>query len=158
VIAGVDIGRTRDYTALVVMDLDDVVGIHRLRLGQDWKGIVRGIEALVAPCSLVVVDSTGVGSPIAESLSERLPGRVFPFTFTQSSKPRLIGGLVSAINGRNVRISPQPGADDLKEELGRFMAVSTRTGWKFSGKASGKDDLVMAFALAIFGRDVRRSQ
>jgi phage FluMu gp28-like protein len=151
-VAGVDVGRSRDYTAIVLMERPLVVrGIYRLQLGQEWIQIMAGIARLVQPCSHVAIDSTGVGSPIAEALADKVSGRVIPITFTADSKSRMMRALIAAISSRQLQIDPSaPGRDELREELTHFRAAPGRTGWRFTGKHhGGKDDLVMALALAI---------
>lgn len=153
-IAGVDIGRSRDFTAIVTLDDLVITRADRLRLGQEWRAIVEGILHTTAGCSHIVVDATGVGSPIVEALQEKSSARVFPFLFTAASKPKLIGFLVSWF--RDLSIHPACDAEDLREELSRFSAQPTRKGWKFSGKGrGGKDDLVMALALSLMARELR---
>jgi phage FluMu gp28-like protein len=149
-VAGVDIGQRRDYTAVVVLDAGGVIrAAHRLQLGQDWARIVAGVAALVRDCDPVVVDDTGVGAPVAEALAALVP--VVPFTFTKQSKLELIGHLAAMIGERRLRVAADAtGADALREELSRFVAMPTRTGLALTGKgAGGHDDLVMATALAV---------
>jgi len=159
VVAGVDIGQRRDFTAVVTLDnLGAVRGAHRLRLGQRWETIVASVAELVETADPVVIDATGVGAPVAEVLGSRITGKVIPLVFTSSSKRELVGMLAHVIGERRIHVPPDcPGADDLSEELRRFVASPTRTGWALTGKAGGgHDDLVMALALAVRAALFRR--
>lgn len=154
-VAGVDLGQLQDYTAIIVLDQYMVTRILRLRLGQKWDAIVSGVLAATADCDLLAVDCTGVGAAPVESMQAKRPG-VVPVRFTSSSKRSLIMGLAEAIGTRTLGIaSGIDGRDDLSEELKRFAATPTRKGWNFSGKKTGKDDLVMALALAVYARGLR---
>lgn len=159
-VAGVDIGQRRDFTAVVTLDGQGVVrGAHQLRLGQGWSEIVTGVAALCGDCELIAIDATGMGGPIAEALATRLPGaKVEPFLFTRSSKRQLIGLLSQVIGEGQIRVdAAAPGAEALREELRRFVATPTRTGWAFTGKAGGgHDDLVIALGLAVHGALLQR--
>lgn len=149
--AGVDIGRARDFTAIVLMDGMTVRGVHRLRLGQDWSQIIAGIVRLTAGCTHIAMDASGVGNPVVEAVARQVTGTVIPIIFTAQSKATMIQALVAAVSGGRLQIDPYaPGREDLKEELRTFLATPSRTGWRFSGKQNGlKDDIVIALALAI---------
>lgn len=75
-----------------------------------------------------------------------------PFTFTASSKPKLIEMLLGAVHSGYLRVSPSaPGADVLNQEMLNFKQITRRKGFKYTGKGLGrKDDTVMACALAVY--------
>lgn len=151
-VAGVDVGKEDDYTAVVVIDDLKIMGAWRIATGQSWDSILGAVVQKVSGCRLVAADSTGMGSMFASELGKHLP--VIPFTFTAISKPVLIRLLVEGVSSGLSMNPGAEGADDLKEELLRFQCEPTRLGWKFSGKADGKkDDMVMALALALLARN-----
>jgi hypothetical protein len=89
-------------------------------------------------------DSTGVGDPIVEAI-QRLAGEKFQgYHFTQSSKQKLMEGLVMAIQSRLVWYPPGV----IVQELEQFEYEITRTGVRYSAPAGYHDDCVCALALA----------
>ena len=149
-VAGVDLGRLRDPTAVVTLRGDGTItGAHRARLGASWRDTASTVVHLCRGVSLVAVDATGVGDAVCEALEAHgLP--VLRVTFTASTKLDLLADLAQVLHGGRLKLSPGcPGATDLEDELRRFVATPTRKGLKLSGKATGKDDLVMGLALAI---------
>ena len=101
---GLDLGQTRDFTALAVLerspptDADTTVEqseyalrhLHRFPLGTPYTEIVLAVATLVRSGPLaespVVVDQTGVGRAVVELLADALRGRVscpfYPMTLT----------------------------------------------------------------------------
>jgi len=123
-VAGVDVGRVRDSSTVVVLGDDGIIqGAHRLRLGETWRSNVSTIVHLVRGCALVAVDATGVGGPVVEAL-EVHQVRVLPFTLTSARKPVLLLDLAQALP--RLRMDPDaPGADELR----RFTAKTMRRGY-----------------------------
>jgi hypothetical protein len=152
--AGLDLARVEDYTVLVILDQDARVAFvdrfHRI----DWALQVERIRAAAdryrKPAMLV--DSTGAGEPIYETL-RRGGVRVQPYPFTQKSKAALIDNLAMMLERRQITL-PRPrlwpeGIDELEAfEYSVTDNGSVRTG----APAAGHDDCVIALALAAWLR------
>src|SRR3990167_6850218 len=96
---GIDLGKTEDWTVVTVMknstkQLVDIYRENRL----DWtvqKDLIRGIISRY-PNHLAVIDSTGLGDPIADDL-RRYNINIKDYKFTNKSKEALVEQLVIAI-------------------------------------------------------------
>ena len=151
-VAGLDLARVEDFTVLTILDDEcRVVFVDRFtRL--DWSIQVGRIQTAVERYGRppVLVDSTGAGEPIYESLLKAgVPAR--PYTFTQRSKSALIDNLALRFERREV-ILPRPEiAPDLVDELELFQYSITDSGTVKSGAPSGyHDDCVISLALAVW--------
>jgi hypothetical protein len=91
-----------------------------------------------------LVDSTGVGDAVLESLQD---GRnnFEGFKFTSTSKQQLMEGLRLAIQQRGVRFPDGV----IVSELESFEFTYTRTGVRYSAPEGEFDDCVCALALAV---------
>ncbi len=83
---GLDLGQSRDYTALCVAERVDVpIGkphyhlrhLERFRLGTSYPKVMDRVGEMLAGsplwgCSQLVVDGTGVGAPVVD-MSDLLP-------------------------------------------------------------------------------------
>ena len=116
------------------------------------------------------LDATGLGAPAVEIIQPHVNGTALvPVTITSGTprwngphlyigKQKLIAGLVQAIGiGRLLLAQDCACREDLREELSRFIATPTRRGWKLSGKATGKDDLLLCSSLAVLAARLHRS-
>jgi hypothetical protein len=99
----------------------------------------------------VIIDSTGVGDPIAEDLyMAGVPVR--PFKFTTATKPPLVRKLQFAIENQQFTM---PMIDVLYRELQMFSYTITPAGFVVYAAPNGhKDDSVFALALAVFHLDL----
>ncbi len=126
IIIGVDFGKQRDPTAIVVVEgikvdrpglrpewLFETRHLERLALGTDYRAVgrriaevVRNIEARPValnqypPKLTLIVDATGVGRPVTDILKDALHGsrcKVTPATFTHGD--RLVNGSSSGHYG-----------------------------------------------------------
>jgi hypothetical protein len=151
-LAGLDLARVEDYTVLVIMNTKrEVVFVDRFhRL--DWNLQVNRIKASVDRYrrASILVDSTGAGEPIFETL-RRAGCRVEPYPFTQKSKAALIDNLSILFEKREI-VLPRPelwpeGIDELES----FQFSVTDSGGVRTGAPSGfHDDCVIALALAAW--------
>lgn len=140
---GIDLAKSTDWT--VVIGLDDFGQvIHYDRFQDSWENtkerIVRTIGIGGRPA---IVDATGVGDPIVESL-QKAGCNVEGFVFTSTSKQILMEAL---------RLRIQLGElswwdEQLVDELESFEYYWTRTGVKYQAPVGGYDDSVDALALA----------
>ncbi|MCB9492246.1 MAG: hypothetical protein H6674_09310 [Dehalococcoidia bacterium] len=160
--AGLDLARVEDYTVVVVVSRKgEVVAadrFHRL----DWARQVTRIRALTERYRVLelLVDSTGAGEPIYESLKTAgCPAR--PYAFTQKSKSALVDNLALMVERRDL-VLPRPEVwPELIDEMEAFQYSVTEHGNVRSGAPSGDhDDCVVALALAAWclKRDARPRQ
>jgi len=105
-------------------------------------------------CKRVVVDSTGVGEPVAAFLKQALGHRVVPFKFTAQSKSVLGFNLLSAINSGRLKIYSGDGSPEYQEmwfELNKAKSLyrPNRTFNFFVDPSDGHDDFLMSLALLV---------
>lgn len=155
-VMGVDLAKTVDFTVLTVMDsvTREVVAWERF---QDLAWSVQKIRvqelAKKYNNALVVVDSTGVGDPIAEDLSRVglslwYKGDVPGLKFTNETKNQLINNLAIAIEQRRITFPNEP---VLVDELQSYEYNITDGGKIKYGAPDGKhDDAVISLALACW--------
>jgi hypothetical protein len=188
-ILGVDFGQRNDRTALAGIEVVpyepvdavdalkhrkpflDVRYLHRIPLNMPYPeqcsfiaGLVDQTEELVR--ADVVVDATGVGVAVSDSLREVLPRGFTELTITggaQASregrrlsvpKRDLVSRLAVAMQSRRLRVSH--GLSDavaLFDELGNFGVNISAAGSDVYGARSGHDDLVLATSYAVWLAD-----
>jgi len=151
VVAGVDWARSRDYTALAVLqgtrDGAKLLAIRRWR-GLSWAEQVQAVATHLhahAPAR-ILCDRTGVGDPLLELLQQQFP-HAEGITFTQRSKQSLIEHLALMLERECLQLVPYP---DLLRELYHFEAIPTAQGMRLEGTAGVHDDLIIALALAAW--------
>jgi hypothetical protein len=163
---GVDLGKTRDHTAIAVVTYTttgygpnvnkylDVRGLERVPLGTPYPEVVERLERLVrglGACCLVV-DATGVGAPVVDSIRRSRVGcEVCAVTITggeQASsgmmgnrwnvpKQDLLSGLQVLLEGGELRIASRlKEADRLAREL-MDVTVTPRPSGKMRMGADG---------------------
>lgn len=155
-VMGADLAKTVDFTVLTVIDsvTREVVAWERF---QDlaWSIQKLRIQQLAAKYNnaLVVVDSTGVGDPIAEDLSRAglslwYQGDKPGFKFTNETKNQLINNLAIAIEQRRITFPNEP---ILVDELNAYEYSITDGGRiKYSAPDGKHDDCVISLALACW--------
>lgn len=150
--AGLDLARVEDFTVLVIMNPDrQVVFIDRFTK-LDWSLQVARIKAATERfnhCS-VLIDSTGAGQPVYESL--RTAGvRAMPYPFTSKSKGALIDNLSLMLEKREIVLPKAEIWPEGIDELESFEFSVTEQGNVRTGAPSGvHDDCVIALALAAW--------
>ncbi len=137
---GIDLAKKSDYTSIIGLDKFAYVS-HYDTFQKDWKQTKETI--LLLPPSIVAIDSTGVGDPIAEDVASKRDN-VNLVVFTQRTKQQLMEGLAYAIQNRAIAF-PE---GRIKEQLESFEFEYTRTGVKYSAPEGMHDDDVCALALA----------
>lgn len=168
IVLGIDIGQSQDYTAIVAVDSRKdsfhLRHLERLPLGTPYTAVVNRIEALVGviPGSRVVLDSTGVGRPVLDSL--RATGlEPIAVTITGGRNTRqengihyvpkrdLVLALITALENGRLRIARNlPLVPALLAELANFEVTVSARGYDRYEAARGHDDLVVAVALAVW--------
>jgi hypothetical protein len=175
VVAGLDLARRRDHSALVL--LDDVTGqltvSAALRLPQ---APLRQQFTLIAPhlagLDLVLFDQSGLGDAAAELLPKTPPhvgvclisGERPLIRSAQGDrlvvgKSWLIQRLGAAIRGGKMTVAEHaPGRELLRRELAQFGFKPGARGRLRLEAARGHDDLVIAAALAVLAGDLAASR
>lgn len=149
---GWDLAKSHDWT--VGVGLDDAGQVCRLvRFQRPWEETTKAV--LDETRAYALIDSTGVGDPIVETL-QRQSRNFEGFKFSSTSKQQIMEGLALAIQARSVRF-PE-GA--LAQELRDFEFEHSRMGVKYTAPAGLHDDCVCALALAYeaFRRATRKTR
>jgi hypothetical protein len=150
-VAGIDWGRSNDYTAIVMIDADtnDMVALDRFN-EVDWA-LQRG--RLAATCErwgpvVVWAEANSIGGPNIEALQAMgLPVR--PFQTTAQSKGPLIEALALAIENEAIALLPE---ETLLNELAAYtLERLPGGGFRYSAPSGLHDDTVIALALAWYG-------
>jgi len=177
IVAGLDIGRHTDRTALCVMDADVVTELHIVP-SVTFREQAAVLEPLMRRLDLVAVDGTGMGLGLLELLRALgLPvvdviiggGNGAPRIIRDGGgnkrgvraiyvgKIHLLGRLLGLVNAREITVAPWCcNRDELKAELGMMAASFTKRGGLSIQARSGHDDLALALSLATLARDLSR--
>ncbi|MDX1992703.1 MAG: terminase family protein [bacterium] len=150
-IMGVDWGRDRDYTCLVILDADSGHMLALDRFNQIGWELQRGrLMALYETWkpSVIWAEANSIGAVNIEALQNAgLPVRAFQTT--ASSKAPLIEALALAIERREIALLPDP---VLLNELASYaLERLPGGGYRYSAPPGGHDDTVIALALAWHG-------
>jgi len=140
---GWDLAKSLDWC--VGIGLDKVGNVCKFeRFQKPWQDTIRYIKNVTGRCP-ALVDSTGVGDPVLESLQENGGENFEGFKFSSTSKQQLMEGLAVAIQQQQV------GYPDgvIVSELEQFEYKYTRTGVKYSAPEGFHDDCVCGLALAV---------
>jgi hypothetical protein len=103
-------------------------------------------------CRRIVIDSTGVGEPVAAFLRKALGSRVTPFKFTQKSKSELGFNLLAAVNAGRLKVYKGDGSDEYREFMGEMEKARgqyrpNQTMNFYVDPSQGHDDFLMSLAL-----------
>jgi hypothetical protein len=146
-VAGLDLARTRDWTALVVLEgtreIARAVHVERWR-GLGWERQIRRVGAILEkfPGVTLRIDRTGVGDPVLEWVHRLLPDLPLRATvFNPESKRSLMSNLGFMLESANIAL---PEHRELTDEL---LAYVERPKGRLEGSGA-HDDLVCALALA----------
>lgn len=145
-VAGVDLAKSVDWTVYIALDRDGQT-CRFDRWQGPWQATIPRITAINGR-TRALVDSTGAGDPVLESLQREIPETFEGFVFSAPSKQRLMEGLAVAIQRAEVRFPDGP----IVNELEAFEYEYTRTGVRYSAPEGLHDDCVMALALAVWHR------
>lgn len=147
---GLDLAKVQDYTVLVILDKTGKVvfvdRFHRL----DWSMQIARIKAAAKrynDCG-ILVDTTGAGEPVYESMCEEEID-VAAYPFTARSKAALVNGLAIAIEQRQVVLPrPQLWPEGIEELEAFEYSVTERGATRMEAPGGMHDDCVMALGLA----------
>jgi hypothetical protein len=151
VVWGWDLAKSVDWTVGIALDQHGHC-TQLLRWQRPWNETIDQIVELVGDRP-ALIDSTGLGDPVLESLQKRAralnTGAHFEgFKFSSSSKQQLIEGLVVSIGNGQVRYPEGV----VTNELMSFQYEYTPTGVRYSAPSGMHDDCVCALALAVEAR------
>lgn len=150
---GVDLARLKDYSVLTVMNAKTGHVVAFQRFNQiSWEVQYRKIIDLAKKYkAIAVVDSTGIGDPIVESL-QNAGIKVSPYKISGSAqKQQLIDKL--RVNIENQKIS-FPNIPVQRRELENYEYILSPSGQvRFSSPSGQHDDCVISLALANWQAD-----
>lgn len=150
-IIGIDLAKTHDFTVITIIDEVSKEVVYFNRFNQlDWNFQKTKIYEIwkLFNRSLIVIDSTGVGSPIYDDLKKQ-GIRIEPYQFTSSSKKVLIENLMLAIENQEIAF---PDIPQLIGELESFEFQTTRMGnISYNAPEGLHDDCVISLSLACIG-------
>jgi phage FluMu gp28-like protein len=151
-VAGLDLAKIADFSVLAIMNQErQVVFVDRFnRL--DWELQVTRVRAATDRYNRasILVDSTGAGEPIYESL--RKAGlRVQPYGFTAKSKSDLINNLSLMLEKRQIVLPKYELCPELIDELEAYEYSVTEAGTIRTNAPGGQhDDAVVSLCLAAW--------
>jgi hypothetical protein len=145
---GWDLAKSQDWTVGIALDAGGQT-CRLERFQRTWDATILAIRWETGEVQ-ALVDSTGVGDPVLESL-QKGRSNFEGYKFTQPSKQQLMEGLAVAIQQRQVTYPEGP----IVNELLAFEYEYTRTGARYSAPEGLHDDCVMALALAVHRRTHR---
>lgn len=141
---GVDLAKANDWTVAIGLDaFGHWCQVERWQ--GDWTATKAKLKALIGTQTPVVMDATGVGSPIVEDLQYQ-GMQVEPFVFSKRSKALLIEQLITAVHSRQLRIPDGLVRAEL-ESLG--VDYNSETGYtRYEVPDGMTDDAIMALAMS----------
>jgi phage FluMu gp28-like protein len=139
---GLDLAKSVDWTCLIGLDKQRRVCVLE-RFQKSWNDTIETVREIVGNTP-TLVDSTGVGDAVLESLQTGGRRNFEGFKFTQSSKQQLMEGLAVAIQKQEIGFPEGV----ITHELESFEYEYTRTGVRYSAPTGMHDDTVCALALA----------
>jgi len=156
IIAGLDLGKRVDHSALLM--LDDWTVTHSLLVtAPTWRGQIQALAPALAKVDLLAFDGTGVGDAVAELIPPGIQRMQVVWTAGRGArregdserwlagKPFMIEATQQAIRTGKLKVPPSTiGRDELKDEMLRFAGRGEAT--------TGHDDRVASLLLAVFGR------
>jgi phage FluMu gp28-like protein len=152
--AGVDIGRTRDLTSLVIVEL--VGGVYFVRKRIDLSQMMFSTqESVLYPwfevCRRVCIDKTGLGMQFAERAGQRFgTRRVEGVSFSGPVKEDLAYPVRSAFEDRGIRIpfGDDPFISDLRK-IRKETTAAGNTRFTAERDSDGHADRFWSLALAL---------
>jgi hypothetical protein len=164
------VGKTvQDATVLTIAELDftainEIQKQPTIRIVEHyvWRGIrhtdlyqrLSDLLKNIWGCKRIIVDSTGMGQPIASFLRQALGSRVVPFVFTAPSKSKLGFDLLASINSGRLKMYEGDGSQEFQEfwlemDNARSEYRPNQTMNFFVDPSRGHDDFLMSLALVV---------
>ena len=157
-VGGSDLAKKQDWFTIFVIcrNTNHLVYFNRFRR-QRWglvKAQINGVSRIYHH-ALINVDSTGVGDPILEDLSDGGTA-VDGVVFTNKSKEKMIDKLIMALENRLITF---PNIPKLIEELRAFESIMLPSGKiRYQAPPGMTDDCVYGLALAVDQLDIYQSK
>lgn len=150
-VAGVDWGRSKDYTAIAILDAANGKMVALERFNQvGWQLQRDRLAALAKKWRLNVIwaEANSIGEPNIDALNrDGLPIR--PFYTSAKSKAPLIESLALAIERNDITLLDDP---VLLSELADYSCERLPNGgYRYGASPGNHDDTVIAAALAWYG-------
>lgn len=136
---GIDLAKKVDFTVIVGLDQFGQISYFD-RFQRDWDQTTKTILSL--PPAPIVIDATGLGDVIAESIARERDTELF--IFSQRSKQMLMEGLAAGIQKREVTVLEGV----MRDEMESFEFEYSRSGVKYSAPEGMHDDCVYALGMA----------
>jgi phage FluMu gp28-like protein len=140
---GVDLAKSVDWTCIIGLDKNKQVCVFE-RFQKSWNDTIETVRR-VCGTTKALVDSTGVGDAVLESLQKDGRRNFEGFHFSSTSKQQLMEGLAVAIQKKEIGFPEGV----IVNELESFEYEYTRNGVKYSAPQGAHDDTVCALALAF---------
>lgn len=140
---GVDLAKSTDWTVIIGLDANKNVCVFE-RFQKSWNDTIETVRRVCGKTK-ALVDSTGVGDAVLESLQKDNRSNFEGFKFTSPSKQQLMEGLAIGIQKQEIHFPDGV----ISNELEAFEYEYTRTGVKYSAPSGMHDDAVCALALAV---------
>ncbi len=163
---GVDIGRTHDRTAIVVLeglgeDKNRVFHLRRLEVLNkasftEQRRVIAGIianERVVRTC----IDSTGLGMQIAEDLAGEFGGRVEQVRFSGPVKEDLVTLTRRLMEEERLGLTDEPGLLADIHSIRRYVTKAGNVRFDAQRTSEGHADRFWALALALHAGNNQRS-
>ena len=139
---GVDLARSIDYTVAIGFDeLGRWCDCHRFQA--DWKLTKNRLIDIIGFDTPVIMDATGVGSPIVQDLYNA-GLQVSPFVFTYRSRNKLVEELITGIHGARMSLPN----NFVRTEMETVGVEQTSIGPRYTVPQGHHDDGLMAIGLA----------
>lgn len=156
-VAGIDVGRSNDYTVLTVINGNNVVHISRWN-NDSWENIINNIikDLKRFNPSTIAVEVNGIGDVFYEDFSkacksEGIKSQLLPWVTSNQSKNTIIENLINDFSKKTISI---PNDKDLLFELENFEASFSKLSRciKYEARSGLHDDMVMSLAIANYTR------
>ncbi|MCQ4765377.1 terminase large subunit domain-containing protein [Cloacibacillus evryensis] len=155
---GVDIGRYKDLTALILAEQfmdggDKYVAVRKMDTLQNvtFDSQKSYLASVVESWRIkrMAIDATGIGANLAEDMQKMYPGKVQPTTFTREKKEEWALGVKKLFESGRIRI---PNDRDLVMQLHAIKRKPTERGFTYDADRNEQvkhADLFWALALAV---------
>jgi hypothetical protein len=150
-VIGVDLARVQDFTVITALDAAGRQAYHERFNQISWERQIARIGAASKQYpGLVVVDSTGVGDPICETL-RRNGVPVKPYHFNNQTKEAAVDRLALRLEQGRIRLMDVP--EQTNELLAFEYELTPSRNVRMNAPEGMHDDCVIALALAAWGSE-----
>jgi len=148
--AGIDWGRSHDYTVICIYDVTlGCVAFYDRFSGIEFSQQLERVKTVIERFkpSTTTVELNSIGTPLFEQMQKmKLPTKLAGFTMTNIGKSELVDGLSLALEQRTIKLLND---GVMKAELLAYEAEKTKSGLtRYTAPAGAHDDVVIALMLA----------